>query len=254
VTFLSTQSQSNHDHNNYTQPKQPIFSLKFEDYFKQISLGLEKPLEPGKGHQSNASVHEIAKQYHDVETHNHTMRIGQYSALLAQQIGWSKKQCNAIAKAAPFHDIGKTMIPTRILNKNEALTDAEKLVMNDHTIYGYEILMKHHSIAEPHIQLAAEIALYHHEKWDGSGYPRKLSGEEIPLSARIVSLVDCYDALRSERSYKLGYSHTDSLSILVDGNRRTSPLHFDPQLLLAFYNNHSAFEAVFDSFEPTSQK
>ena len=114
--------------------------------------------------------------------------------------------------------------------------------MNRHTVYGYQILS-----ASPRLKLGAEIALYHHEKWDGSGYPNGTSGEAIPLSARIVQLADIYDALRSTRPYKKGFSHKKTYKILTEGDDRIDPFgHFDPKLVRLFEDYHLEFEGIWN--------
>src|SRR5690606_24447946 len=125
-----------------------------------------------------------------------------------------------------------------ILHKGGQLTTDEKAVMDKHPLYGYQILS--HS---PRLQLAAEIALFHHEKWDGSGYPHGVRGDAIPMSARVVAIADTYDALRSHRSYKSGYSHDKSVDIIVNGDDRLDARgHFDPQLIALFAKNHAGFD------------
>jgi hypothetical protein len=128
----------------------------------------------------------------------------------------------------------------QVLKKKGPLDVAEREEMNRHTVYGFQILS-----ASPRLSMGAEIALYHHEKWDGTGYPKGVGGETIPLSARIVQMADIYDALRSERPYKPSFSHEKAVEILTVGDDRIDPRsHFDPRLIDLFADNHRAFEQI----------
>lgn len=166
-----------------------------------------------------------AAHYRDNETGNHIVRIGESAALLAQQLNQPHDWIDNIRQAAPMHDIGKIAIPDGILSKPGRLTDEERVVMNHHTQIGYDILndFQHSTL----MAMAAEIALSHHEKWDGSGYPQGLKGAEIPLSARIVALCDVYDALRSVRPYKTSWSFEAAKKYLFEQAGK----HFDPELV-----------------------
>jgi len=138
-------------------------------------------------------------EYRDYETHDHTMRIGWLSGKLAQKIGLSHSFVSEIQFAAPLHDIGKIGIPDAILLKPDKLTSDEWEIMKQHTIIGYKILK---NAKNPILKLAAEIALTHHERWNGKGYPRGLKENEIPISGQIVAIADSFDAIVSNRPYK----------------------------------------------------
>ncbi|MGY8828353.1 MAG: HD-GYP domain-containing protein, partial [Pseudomonadales bacterium] len=166
-----------------------------------------------------------AADYKDNETGNHIMRIGESAALLARAYGMDAPWVELLRQAAPMHDVGKIGIPDSILCKPGKLTDDERLVMNTHAQIGHDILQD--SAASPLLVLAAEIALHHHEKWDGSGYPQGLAGEAIPLSARIVALCDVYDALRSTRPYKPAWPAEKAQALI----REQAGQHFDPALV-----------------------
>lgn len=166
-----------------------------------------------------------AAAYRDNETGNHINRIGESSALVASVLGMDEAWIELLRQAAPMHDVGKIGIPDNILLKPGALSEQERLIMNEHPLIGYSILNDDHPSALT--QMAAEIALNHHEKWDGSGYPNRLQGEQIPLSARIVALCDVYDALRMERPYKSAWSVERALAHIHE----QSGLHFDPALV-----------------------
>jgi HD-GYP domain-containing protein (c-di-GMP phosphodiesterase class II) len=183
-----------------------------------------------------------AAEKYDETTGEHVKRVSEYSAELARLAGHSQHFCAELRWAAKLHDIGKMSIDHSVLNKRGRLDDREFAEMARHTTLGYEILAGY-----PRLAMAAEIAHAHHEMWAGGGYPRRLKGEEIPLEARIVSIVDVYDALRSTRPYKLGFSHERTVSIIVDGDDRLRPeLHFDPKLMAVFRENHQHFAAIWD--------
>lgn len=166
-----------------------------------------------------------AAHYRDNETGNHILRIGESAALFAKALGMDDSWIETIRKAAPMHDIGKIAIPDGILGKPGKLSDAERQLMNTHARIGYEVLNDfQHS---PLMDMAAEIACYHHERWDGTGYPEGLKGEQIPLAARIVALCDVYDALRSLRPYKQPWPLEEARAYLTEQAGK----HFDPRLV-----------------------
>ncbi len=149
--------------------------------------------------------------------------------------------------AARLHDVGKIGIPDAILRKPGPLTAEEWAVMQRHTEIGEAILSQSHSSRE--LKMATEIAGGHHEHWDGSGYPRGLAGESIPIAARITQIADVYDALRSCRPYKTRMSHEEAFSIILNGDDRTRPEHFDPRLLEVFDRQEALFASIFDSLQ-----
>jgi HD-GYP domain-containing protein (c-di-GMP phosphodiesterase class II) len=181
-----------------------------------------------------------AAELHDEDTGNHIVRVNEYSYLLALRMGLPTAYCDEIRYSAQLHDIGKMSVDQAVLKKRGALDPSERAEMNRHPDYGYKIL-----IQSDRLKMAADIARCHHEKWDGSGYPRGLKGEAIPLSARIVQMADVYDALRSPRPYKIGFSHDEARRIILEGDGRIDPVaHFDPALLKLFAQHHAEFDKI----------
>ena len=187
----------------------------------------------------------LAAEYKDPETGNHIRRIGAYSRHIVAELGWSQKRQELIELAAPLHDIGKIGTPDAVLLKPGKLTPDEITIMEQHTEIGHRILSRS---THPVIRLAANIAWAHHEHWDGSGYPRGLKAGEIPVEARIIAFSDIYDALRSKRPYKPAFSHKKALGIMLEGDGRTMPGHFDPELLETFRHNSDAFANIYAKF------
>ena len=201
-----------------------------------------------------ATIHALVKaaESRDDDTGTHIERTSAYCRLIAEKLheagaghehagpGYAEN----LAMASPLHDIGKIGIPDAILLKPGRLTEEEFEIMKTHVLIGHGTLV---SIEKTYsgntfLELGMEIAASHHEKWDGSGYTRGLSGEAIPLSARIMALSDVYDALRSKRVYKEGFSHQKAVDIIAQGRES----HFDPVLVDIFLQNHSQFEGIFD--------
>ena len=143
-----------------------------------------------------------------------------------------------------MHDIGKIGIPDRILLKPGGFTPEEWEVMKGHSAIGAKILANSKS---PYLIMGAEIALNHHERWDGSGYPGGKRGDAIPLAARIMNICDIYDALRSKRPYKPALDQEQTMSIIVNGDGRTQPEHFDPAIHSAFMQHHAVFRDIFEA-------
>lgn len=171
-----------------------------------------------------------AIEYRDFGTGAHLLRMARYSELIAGELGLPEEEVRILTLAAPLHDIGKIGVPDSILLKPGSLTDEEMAIMRKHPLIGYEILRDSQS---RFIQIGAQIALRHHERWDGSGYPDGLRGEQIPLNARIVAIADVFDALTSERPYKRAWSNEEAFAYLEEH----SGTFFDPSCVKVLLAN-----------------
>lgn len=190
----------------------------------------------------------LVAEYRDEDAHSHCRRVRYYTELIAKQLDLPRDAVGIMAFSSPMHDIGKVGVPDSILLKQGKLTPEEFEVMKSHTIIGDRIL--EHS-NNPYLCSARKFALYHHERWDGSGYPFGLKGEEIPIEGRIMHLIDKYDTLRSRRPYKPPFRHEAATLILTKGNYGTRPEHFDPVLLDVFMTCEEGFREIFDSDRKT---
>jgi HD-GYP domain-containing protein (c-di-GMP phosphodiesterase class II) len=169
----------------------------------------------------------MAVEFRDEDTGAHIERIGRFSTLLAEQIGLEQELCERMSHAAPLHDVGKVAIPDAILLKPGKLTAEERAIVETHAEEGHRLLKGSSSAI---LDMAATIALSHHEKWDGSGYPRGVAGESIPIEGRVVAIADVFDALTSDRVYRKAFSVQEAVQMM----REERGKHFDPVLLDAF--------------------
>ncbi len=185
-----------------------------------------------------------ASEANDEDTGDHIVRINEYSRAIAEAMDLPDEFVRTIHYSAQMHDVGKIHVNPAILKKPGKLTDEEFAEMKSHPVYGAKILGD-----SKRLSMAAEIALGHHEKYNGRGYPNGLSGEDIPLSARIVSITDVYDALRQARVYKPAFSHEKAMEIITKGDGRTDPAEFDPKVLAAFVSINAEMARIFDQSE-----
>jgi putative two-component system response regulator len=202
----------------------------------------------------DVTIHAMASlaETRDNETGNHIRRTQNYVKLLAQHLQFHPKfthflnmdgVIDTLFKSAPLHDIGKVGIPDAILLKPGRFEPSEFDIMKSHPELGQNAILQAENelgIDVPFLQYAKEIAYGHHEKWDGSGYPQGLSGEDIPISARLMAIADVYDALISRRVYKEGMPHAQAVDIILDGKGT----HFDPDMIDAFILLHEAFNDI----------
>jgi response regulator RpfG family c-di-GMP phosphodiesterase len=181
-----------------------------------------------------------AAEANDEDTGNHILRLGEYCAVIADILNAPAEFAAALKTQAPLHDVGKIHTHPDILRKPSPLTNDELAEMRKHTVFGARIVGEH-----PRLRLGALLALTHHEKWDGSGYPRGLKEEQIPLEGRIIAIADQYDALRSPRPYKAALDHERVVQIITTGDGRTMPTHFDPRVLSAFEQAAHKFAEIY---------
>jgi putative two-component system response regulator len=207
---------------------------------------LDRDLKRELRSQLRGANHEIvqrlisASRLRDQETGTHILRTGLLSEALATQAGWDEENAEDIRWAAPLHDLGKIGIPDSILLKPGPLNDEERAAMRSHTAIGGQILA---GSARPVLQLAREIAVYHHEWWNGNGYPHGLQGQHIPFAARIVAVVDVFDALTHDRVYRPAMSRAEALELMSE-ERGT---HFDPELFDLFLAQVDTLDEILDA-------
>lgn len=222
---------------------------EYEDFLARHNALLAREVEAKAGElmlSYRETIMRLTKmsEFKDEETGAHIGRVSLYCVEIAQALGWPEEEVALIELASPMHDIGKVGIPSEILLKRGRLTEVEYSLMKTHAELGAQILA---GSSLKLIQMSERIARYHHERWDGTGYPLGLAGEAIPVEARIVNLADQYDALRSARPYKHAFDHEKATSIITEGDGRTMPGHFDPAILQIFREKHERFQELFDA-------
>ncbi len=190
-------------------------------------------------------------EFRDPDDRTHNVRMGHYCHIMARALSLPRSFVDAVSIGAPLHDIGKFCMPDSILLKEGSLTKVEYDLMKGHTSYGKQMLME---CGLPDMDIAASIAITHHERWDGTGYPKRLREKTIPIEGRIANLCDQYDTLRSTRPYKRAISHKEAFVLLTKGDGRTLPEHFDPEILEVFREQAPAFDAIFELNMPSVVK
>jgi len=224
-----------------------LLHKKLKDYNFQLEQQVqERTVELQESNMETLYTLTRAVEFKDEDIGTHVQRISESTRQLATFLHQDDNFAKLIFISSPLHDVGKIGVPDHILLKPGALTSEEWVVMKGHTIIGAKILGNRTS---PFLKMGAEIALNHHERWDGGGYPSGLKQNEIPLSARIMNICDIYDALRSKRPYKPALSHLQVLDIISNGDGRTQPEHFDPVILHTFRQNHLAFQDIFNEYD-----
>ena len=195
-------------------------------------------------HREHETLNILGKtaEFKDPETGAHVSRVAHYSRMLAREYGLNEQEQDLIFHASPFHDLGKVGIEDKILLKPARLDEAEFDIMKKHAQIGYEILKDSNS---EYLQAGAVIALTHHEKFDGNGYPKGIKGEDIHIFGRIVAIVDVFDALTSERPYKKAWSFEEAVDLLKDEKEK----HFDPKLVELFIANLDEVKEIYNSFQ-----
>jgi putative two-component system response regulator len=210
--------------------KQRELHLQKKRYTKELEANIRKRDETLRSSdEQTVRLLVQASLYRDEETGEHIQRVGNASAILSLAMGWSTENATRIRLAAPLHDVGKIGVPDGILQKAGKLNAEEFRVMQSHVVIGASLLS---GCTSPTLKLAAEIALNHHERWDGAGYMNGLSGTDIPQSARIVAVVDVYDALTHDRVYRPAIPERKALEMIREGRGS----HFDPDVVDAFFD------------------
>lgn len=223
-------------------------SLEYERRLEQEVLARTEDI---RRREEEITLHLLsAADYRDEETGAHVRRLGLYAMVLARELGWHHGPVEYIRVAAPMHDVGKIGIPDAVLRKPGKLTAEEFAIIKTHPEIGARILG---GSDIPLLQMATDIAMFHHEKWDGSGYPRGLQGEAIPEAARIVAVADVYDALVNARIYRPALPEQEALAIMDKGRGS----HFDPKIYDAFLRALPLFREILakhaDVVEPVSR-
>ncbi|MEN3009068.1 HD domain-containing phosphohydrolase [Pseudothermotoga sp.] len=223
------------------------YELFLKEYNERLETQLaERTMELKQAYINTVSILTKIAAYKDEETANHLKRVSQYCRLMASHLSFSSEEIERIALASMAHDVGKVAIPSEILLKGGSLSKEEFELMKTHTTIGANILRSSTILM---FQVAERIALTHHENWDGTGYPQGLHGEQIPIEGRIMKIADVYDALRNRRPYKPELDHETAFRIILEGDKKSSPSHFDPNILKIFEMHHLEFSQIYEQFK-----
>jgi len=221
-----------------------LLHRKINDYNAQLEVKVqERTSELQESNLETLYALTRAVEYKDENIGSHVQRISFCTRELAKFLHQGEEFASMIFSASPLHDVGKIGIPDHILLKTSGLTPDEWKIMKSHTVMGAKILGNRNS---PFLKMGTRIALNHHERWDGGGYPSGIKADLIPIEARIMNICDIYDALRSKRPYKPAFDHEKTMDIINHGDGRTQPEHFDPQILAAFQENNREFQRIFE--------
>jgi len=236
----------------------------YQDHLRHYASELERQVRERTAELEASRLEVIyclgrAAEYRDIETGKHVIRVGRYVGVIARALGLDEKTVTLFENAAPLHDMGKIGIPDAVLLKPGRLDASEIEIMRRHAEYGCGIVSsinrEHRELVSSHTALGADfmlkarspilrvaslIALTHHEKWDGTGYPRGLKGEEIPLEGRITAVADVFDALGSKRPYKPALPYDECLRVMAEGRGK----HFDPRILEAFFSRRDEIHRI----------
>ena len=199
------------------------------------------------GMGATSEIAAIGAEHYVPGIEQHLQRISEMAACVAARMGFEPAQCRQIRLASLLHDIGKLGGPTELYTAERSLTPEEFEQTKGHTSHGAELLERYQ---DPVIAMARNIALQHHENWDGSGYPEGLKGEEISIEAAIVHAVDIYDNLRAQRPYRGALTHQEAMQVLVEGDEKSTPDHIAPNVLTALLSQHREIEAIYERYKP----
>jgi putative two-component system response regulator len=226
----------------FTEPAAALAQLqRYANDLKHLMREKDEALaQIERAHLHSLTVLARAAEYRDDETGVHMDRVGALAELLARLLGYTAREARTLRLAAPMHDIGKIAIPDQVLKKPGQYTLAERAIMNNHTVIGAEIIGQSDI---PLFTMAAQVAVTHHENWDGSGYPFGLVGEQIAWCGRIVAIIDFFDALTMDRVYRKAFSDERARDMLLEQRGRK----FDPDMLDVFLSNMDDFTALRDS-------